>query len=97
MTRWAKKVTPKTVHQEYPRPQLVREKWLNLNGLWQYAIKAKDAPQPKMDGQILVPFPVESALSGVREIGVPSRAYSTRRRSCVRSRPPPFPPMAGEW
>ena len=65
MTRWGKRVTPENVHREYPRPQMVREDWLNLNGLWQYAISPKDTPQPKMDGQILVPFPVESALSGV--------------------------------
>ncbi len=65
-TRWAKDVKPNKVHPEYPRPQLVREKWENLNGLWDYAIVEKDAPQPtKWDGQILVPFGVESALSGV--------------------------------
>ena len=65
ITRWGKQVTPENVHREYPRPQMVREDWLNLNGLWQYAISPKDTPQPKMDGHILVPFPVESALSGV--------------------------------
>jgi len=36
MTRWAKDVDPESVHQEYPRPQMVREKWLNLNGMWQF-------------------------------------------------------------
>ncbi len=66
MTRWAKDVSPKKVHPEYPRPQMVREEWQNLNGLWDYAIVDKDATQPSTwDGQILVPFPVESALSGV--------------------------------
>ena len=65
-TRWAKDVKPSKAHPEYPRPQLVREKWENLNGLWDYAIVASNAPQPTVwDGQILVPFPVESALSGV--------------------------------
>ncbi len=65
-TRWAKDVTPKKVHPEYPRPQMVRESWLNLNGLWDYAIVDKEAAQPgRWDGKILVPFPVESALSGV--------------------------------
>src|SRR5262245_38045472 len=71
MTRWAKDVSPSNVHPEYPRPQLVREKWTNLNGLWDYAVlphqpdaQAKDLPT-KYDGQILVPFPIESALSGV--------------------------------
>jgi hypothetical protein len=75
MTRWAKDVSPKNAHPEYPRPQMVREKWQNLNGLWSYAITAKDAPQPaSWDGQILVPFPVESALSGVMK-----RVYETNR------------------
>ena len=65
-TRWADKVTPNDVLPEYPRPQLVREKWDNLNGLWDYAIRAKDDPRPdRFDGQILVPYPLESALSGV--------------------------------
>jgi len=40
-TRWAKDVTPECVHQEYPRPQMVRDRWLNLNGLWDYAILPK--------------------------------------------------------
>jgi len=66
ITQWAKEVSPDNVHPEYPRPQMVREEWLNLNGLWEYAIRPKDDPQPKdFDGEILVPFPVESALSGV--------------------------------
>ena len=58
MTRWAKDVKPAKVHPEYPRPQMEREAWLNLNGLWDYAIVAKDLTQPsKWDGQILVPVP----------------------------------------
>jgi beta-galactosidase/beta-glucuronidase len=65
-TRWAKDVTPDRVHPEYPRPQMVRARWQNLNGLWDYAIRPRDAAQPETyDGRILVPFPVESALSGV--------------------------------
>jgi hypothetical protein len=65
-TRWAKDVKPDKVHPEYPRPQMERKEWQNLNGLWSYSILPKDAPQPPFwDGQILVPFPVESALSGV--------------------------------
>ena len=67
MTRWGKQVSAdKTPWAEYPRPQMVRKDWQNLNGLWDYAITAKDAPKPeKWDGQILVPFCAESALSGV--------------------------------
>jgi hypothetical protein len=66
MTRWAAEVNPTNVHPEYPRPQLTRADWLNLNGLWDYAIRPSSNAQPtNFDGQILVPFPVESALSGV--------------------------------
>ncbi|MFC4454745.1 glycoside hydrolase family 2 protein [Deinococcus sonorensis] len=67
VTRWGKAVTPANVLGEYPRPQLVRRQWQNLNGLWSYAFAAVDAPRPqRWAGQILVPFPLESALSGVR-------------------------------
>ena len=64
-TRWAKDVSPENAHPEYPRPQMVRKEWLNLNGLWDLAITAKDATRATFQTQILVPFPVESALSGV--------------------------------
>ena len=67
-TTWAEQVTPENVHQQYPRPQLQRAEWMNLNGLWNYAITDLAAPQPTaFDGQILVPFAVESALSGVQK------------------------------
>lgn len=66
MSRWAKDVTPDNVLEEYPRPLMVRDDWMNLNGLWDYAITARDTQKPeRADGKILVPFPVESALSGV--------------------------------
>ncbi|MEW6201666.1 MAG: glycoside hydrolase family 2 TIM barrel-domain containing protein [bacterium] len=66
MTRWTKEVTPDNVLPAYPRPQMMRGEWLNLNGLWEYAIRSSDAGRPEVfDGLILVPFPVESALSGV--------------------------------
>ncbi|WP_299287009.1 sugar-binding domain-containing protein [uncultured Mucilaginibacter sp.] len=65
-TPWAQKVNPKAPLPEYPRPQLVRGNWQNLNGLWSYAVIPKNQNEPsKYDGQILVPFAVESALSGV--------------------------------
>lgn len=65
-TRWAADVSPEKAHPEYPRPQFMRSEWLNLNGLWDLAITPKDASAPSsFDTQILVPFPVESALSGV--------------------------------
>ena len=65
MTEWGENLDPSNVHQEYPRPQMVRERWANLNGFWKYAITPADAEPVAMDGQILVPFAVESALSGV--------------------------------
>src|ERR1017187_5747742 len=64
-TRWAKDVSPENAHPEYPRPQMVRSDWLNLNGLWDFAITSKDAKRATFQTQILVPFPVESAFSGV--------------------------------
>ena len=80
MTRWAKQVSPDSVHPEYPRPQMVRQDWLNLNGLWEYAIRPKDRQQPdEFDGQILVPFPAESALSGVmKAVGEENRLWYRR-------------------
>ena len=65
MTFWGENLDPENVLPEYPRPQLVRDRWINLNGLWEYAITPVDAVPEKMDGHILVPFAVESALSGV--------------------------------
>jgi len=80
VTRWAKSVSPRSVHPKYPRPQMVRRNWLNLNGLWEYAIGAKDEKKPEIfDGQILVPFPVESALSGVgKAVGEKRRLWYRR-------------------
>jgi hypothetical protein len=80
-TRWARDVSPTHVLPEYPRPQLVRATWQNLNGTWDYAIRPLDAPQPRQyDGTILVPFPVESQLSGVRRaVGDSARLWYHRR------------------
>jgi hypothetical protein len=66
MTRWAAQVNPTNVLPEYPRPQMVRPQWLNLNGLWDCAITPTNADPPtSFGGKILVPFPIESAMSGV--------------------------------
>lgn len=65
-TKWAETLDPKNVLPEYPRPIMERADWANLNGLWEYAILPEGQSEPKkFDGQILVPFAVESSLSGV--------------------------------
>lgn len=67
-TPWTADVSPRNAHPEYPRPQLTRPRWANLNGVWQFAAAAEgDAPPVGRDleERILVPFPVESALSGI--------------------------------
>src|SRR3972149_11910659 len=80
MTRWAKDVAPERVHAEYPRPQMVRRDWANLNGLWDYQIASKDEPRPRhWAGKILVPFPVVSALSGVKQAVGPEKQIWCRR------------------
>jgi beta-galactosidase/beta-glucuronidase len=67
MTRWSAEVNAQSPWPEYPRPQMMRGEWKNLNGLWDYAITEKEATRPqKWQGKILVPYPVESALSGVK-------------------------------
>ena len=69
MTRWAEDITPENVWMEYPRPQMVRKKWQNLNGLWDYAITPRNRVLSKnavsdweSDGEILVPFAIEISL-----------------------------------
>ena len=65
-TPWAEKVNPKLPWNVYPRPQLKRAQWVNLNGQWNYAIKDLQSGEPaSFDGKILVPYPIESSLSGV--------------------------------
>src|SRR5690554_233180 len=67
-TKWATQIDPSNPLPEYPRPQLVRDQWQNLNGLWDYAIIENNSSIPtSFDGKILVPFPVESSLSGVQK------------------------------
>ena len=89
MTKWAEDVSPDNVLPEYPRPQLVRADWMNLNGVWEFELVTgitnridssewkgcamsvfRDVKSGrKLPREILVPFPVESALSGVMERG----------------------------
>ena len=89
MTKWASKVDPACPLPEYPRPQMTRPHWMNLNGLWEYAIVPKAQQSVEhYDGQILVPFAVESALSGVKHFLLPDQRLWYRRTF-------PCPPI--EW
>lgn len=67
-TRWSEKVDPENVLPEYPRPQMVRAEWKNLNGVWDFTMLERSECCPtEFNDSILVPFPVESALSGVKK------------------------------
>ncbi len=72
MTTWGEKLDRDAPLPEYPRPQLRRDSFINLNGRWQYAIRPMKEKQPKsFDGEIIVPFSPESLLSGVRRTVLP--------------------------
>lgn len=74
-TRWADEVDPSCPLPEYPRPIMERADWMNLNGLWEYAITDQNATSPSFDGSlILVPFAIESSLSGVMKPLEPGKA-----------------------
>ena len=84
MTRWARDVSFDKPLPDYPRPQMTRKNWRNLNGLWSYALSdAKATAPPAMDSQILVPYPYESALSGVGKISDPTQKLWYRRRFSI--------------
>ncbi|NND98701.1 MAG: glycoside hydrolase family 2 [Pirellulaceae bacterium] len=79
MTRWGRDLTADNVWTEYPRPQFVRaDKWRSLNGLWKYAITHGPSPKAFKD-EILVPFPIESALSGVQHLLEPDEVLWYQR------------------
>ena len=78
MTRWGKTVDDSNVHPEYPRPRMVRDSFLNLNGEWEYAI-TKTENVTQYDGTILVPFSPETQLSGVNQILQPDEHLHYRR------------------
>lgn len=80
ITKWGRGVTADNAWRSYPRPQMVRRDWLNLNGQWDYAITGAAASRPaRMDGKILVPFAVESRLSGVARKLLPEDRLWYRR------------------
>ena len=81
VTRWAGDIDRHNPWPEYPRPQMSRYRWVNLNGSWKYAISNKDKGRPKnINGLITVPYPIESALSGVQKT-VGSDSYLWYRRT----------------
>ena len=74
LSKFAKDVDPENVWPQYPRPQMVRDNWTNLNGLWDYSITSQHSSIPvEWDGEILVPFAAESALSGVKKTVTPDQ------------------------
>ena len=78
MTRWADDVDPDGPLPEYPLPKMQRDEWTNLNGQWDFQISGK-REKGEYDEQILVPYPVESALSGVKEtVGADRRVWYRR-------------------
>ena len=81
MTRWGKEISAATIPwSEHPRPQMQRVDWQCLNGLWDYALVPRHAPRPaQWDGQIMVPFCPESALSGVgKSVGIDKHLWYRR-------------------
>ncbi len=87
-TQWASSVSPHLCWPEHPRPLLRRTNWRSQNGLWDYAITAADAAMPAAaDGAILVPFPIESALSGVGRALRPDQRLWYRRQLALPERP----------
>jgi len=79
LTTWGENLDKSCVLQEYPRPQFRRDSYLNLNGLWEYAITETDTSPEKYDGEILVPFSPESELSGVMRTLLPHQTLWYRR------------------
>ena len=66
-TKWGENLDKKNILQEYPRPQFKRDSYMNLNGIWKYALREKGQKLGNYDGDILVPFSIESPLSGVQK------------------------------
>ena len=82
-TPWGERLDESRILTEYPRPQMRRDSYLNLNGRWEYAITGSDEPPQSWDGTILVPFSPESALSGVGRTLEPGQTLWYRRELTV--------------
>lgn len=78
-TKWGKSLDPGNVLPEYPRPQLVRDSFLNLNGYWDYSITKTPEIPAAFDGRILVPFSPESELSQVSRTLSPTQTLWYRK------------------
>ena len=78
-TKWGEALDRDHPLPEYPRPQLRRESFLNLNGVWQYAVSTLNSEPEEYDGDIVVPFPLESELSGVGRVLQPGEYLWYRR------------------
>ena len=78
-TKWGEALDREHPLPEYPRPQLRRESFLNLNGVWQYAVSTLNSEPEEYDGDIVVPFPLESELSGVGRVLQPGEYLWYRR------------------
>lgn len=83
MTPWGEHLDENCILTEYPRPQMRRDSYLNLNGRWEYAITDSDELPRHWDGTILVPFSPESALSGVGRSLQPGQTLWYRREVIV--------------
>lgn len=82
MSEWGEKINPDKVWTEYPRPQMERSEWMSLNGPWDYCKKKSadlsyNLPPTEFNQKILVPFPIESALSGIMDTNFEENARST--------------------
>ncbi len=80
-TSWAEQVNPVSPLPEYPRPQIERDQWVNLNGLWNYAVLPRGSAIPsETQGKILVPYAIESSLSGVqKKVGINNELWYSRK------------------
>ncbi|MDQ8198835.1 glycoside hydrolase family 2 TIM barrel-domain containing protein [Pelagicoccus enzymogenes] len=88
LTEWGEKVTPENAWTEYPRPQMERGDWTNLNGLWDVKVQHRSARQPEQwEGKILVPYALETPLSGVGKRLEQDEVIWYRKQFKLKSKP----------